>query len=241
MHERPYWWRSDDHPQPGFYGGDRRAQHRRGERPYWWTGHDLPPRDDHFHIEEQRRNESYENAYRGYDDTASAQYYDDRRARDHDDLRRTGERRDDQYHHEERRRPRWARKMKALLGSDRRDRRDHHHLDRGDYNERRDFRGVGPQTRHEEDEDLRDMICQRLSDDPNLDASNVIVRVIDNEAILDGSVRSREDAQHLYETALDVPGIVHVRDRVQVVGRGRDRVRRATIGMGYEESRRRLS
>lgn len=230
MHERPYWWRDDDHPRTGFYGGERREQ-RRGDRPHWWAGRDLPQHDDHLHPEDRRR-DTYEGAYSGYDDTS---HYDDGRGDDR------YVHADDHHRHEDhngRRRPRWARKVRAFLGNDRDDRRAHHrnHDDRP-----RDYRGVGPRTRHDEDEELRDMICQRLSDDPDLDASNIIVRVIDNEAILDGSVRSKHDARNAYESALDIPGIVHVRERLQIVGRGRDRVRRATIGMGYEESRRRLS
>lgn len=111
-------------------------------------------------------------------------------------------------------------------------RRDRHRHDREN---RRDYRGVGPRTRFDEDEELRDMICRRLKDDPELDVSDVIVRVIDNEAIIDGAVRSRREAEHIIHLAEDVPGIVHVRDRLGRQRGGDDRIRRATIGMGYDE------
>lgn len=217
MHERPYWWRADDHPKAGLFN-DAQHEPRRGDRPHWWNGRDLPPQDERIH-EERRRADSYD-AHADHDSVIDAGPYSD-----HEDIA------DD--------RTRLTDRVRAFFGSDRR--MAHSHPDDDHYNDRRDFHGVGPHTRHEEDEELRDLICQRLADDPDLDASDVLVRVIDNEAILDGAVRRKRDAQRVYEAALDVPGIVHVRDRLQVGKRGRDRVRRATIGMGYEESRRRLS
>jgi osmotically-inducible protein OsmY len=113
---------------------------------------------------------------------------------------------------------------------DREDRRDERRRDR------RDYRGVGPRMRHDDDEDLREEITDRLRDDPDLDASDILVRVIDNEAILDGAVRSKRDAERAHHLANDVRGIVYVRDRLRVGRSGGDRVRRATIGMGYDDS-----
>lgn len=158
--------------------------------------------------------------------------------------------RDDRYFAADDRRDRnWATRardeVKSWFGSDNgefrreRDRMqepdvrpDRHRHDREN---RRVHRGVGPRTRFDEDEELRDMICRRLEDDPELDVSDVIVRVIDNEAIIDGAVRSRREAEHIIHLAEDVPGIVHVRDRLSRQRDRDDRVRRATIGMGYDE------
>jgi osmotically-inducible protein OsmY len=133
--------------------------------------------------------------------------------------------------------------VKALFGSERAERRLRHDRaddrfeDRRDMRRRHDFRGVGPRARHDEDDELKETICQLLEDDPELDASDIIVRVIDNEAILDGTVRKKHDAELAYQLAREVPGVIHVRERLRI-GRDRDdRVRRATVGMGYEEGR----
>ncbi len=136
--------------------------------------------------------------------------------------------------------------VKAMLGNERAERRremdydieareDEREQRREERRERRDFRGVGPRLRADEDEDLRDEICQRFTDDPDLDAADILVRVIDNEAILDGSVRSTRDLDRAQHLADDVRGIVYVRNRLRVGRSGDDRVRRATVGMGYDD------
>ena len=54
---------------------------------------------------------------------------------------------------------------------------------------------------------------------------------------MDGTVRKKHDAELAYQLAREVPGVIHVRERLRI-GRDRDdRVRRATVGMGYEEGR----
>lgn len=235
MHERSQWWQPDDGARLHYQSGrqDYAERRHRDDRPYWWSEDDLPQRDDRIRYQRERE-EAREHYARHGDD-----YHDH-----HQDARDD----DSEYRHG---RSRIGDKVKAFFGSDRaerrldHDRRYHRHEDDHRYahrrdDERRDYRGVGPRTRHDEDEELREQLCERIADDPDLDASEILVRVIDNEAILDGTVRSKRDAQRAYDIAHDIPGIVHVRDRLDVVNRrGRDRVRRATIGMGYEESRRR--
>ncbi|MBC7770074.1 MAG: BON domain-containing protein [Phycisphaerales bacterium] len=226
MHERPQWWQPEDGVHQGYGDSGRRNLSGRGpsdERPNWWREDDLPDRDERLHYDADRYVR---------DDSSGRE-----RGRDGDhDLRPPA----DGDHRGGRSR---LAKMKRFFGNERAERgmaedRPHHHDD-----DRRDFRGVGPRTRHDEDEELREEICHRFADDAQLDASEILVRVIDNEAILDGRVRNKRDAEHAYDLAQDIPGIVHVRDRLEVAGRrrGRDRVRRATIGMGYEETRRRWS
>jgi osmotically-inducible protein OsmY len=190
------------------------------ERPYWWSPSDHPGRDWRY---------------------GGGPYQDSgRRARGDEEFH------DRDYEDDEGGRRDWADKatdeVKSWFGNDRAEHRrdsDRRRERRRERDRRRDFRGVGPRTHHEEDEELREMICERLADDPHLDASDILVRVIDNEAILDGAVDSERDARHAYDIAIDTPGIVHVRDRLETHRSRRDRVRRATIGMGYDESPRR--
>jgi len=222
MDERSYWWRPENHS--GHDGWRRSSENR----PYWWRDDDLP-----FDHDEERAARAYEEEreaarYRAYED--DRRYRDD--YRDSDDRRRSGR------HHRG-----FGEKVKAMFGSDRPERRrdaealeDERDERRAERRDRRDFRGVGPRIRHDEDEDLREEICDRLRDDPDLDASDILVRVIDNEAILDGAVRSKRDAERAHHLANDVRGIVFVRNRLRVGRSGEDRVRRATIGMGYDDS-----
>jgi hypothetical protein len=220
MHERSHWQR----PENGRDDGRRSSQ----DRPYWWRDDDLP--FDH----------DSERAARAYEDELEREREHHARNRDYDD---------DEPRYRRRHRGWGAQvsdEVKARFGSERAERRrelDHeieaHEGDReerrAERRDRRDFRGVGPRTRHDDDEDLREEINDRLRDDPDLDASDILVRVIDNEAILDGTVRSKRDAERAHHLTNDVRGIVYVRDRLRV-GRGDDRVRRATIGMGYDDS-----
>lgn len=214
MHERSYWWRPDEHASGADW--NRRPE----DRPYWWRDDNLP-----FHHDEERAERAYEEER---ERARHRDYEDDRRYRRQ---RGWGDKAADE--------------VKSWFGSDRAERRrdrDHEIEDRDDdrwdddRRERRDFRGVGPRMRHDDDEDLREEINDRLRDDPELDASDILVRVIDNEAILDGTVRHKRDAERARRLADEVRGIVYVRDRLRVGRSSDDRVRRATIGMGYNDS-----
>ena len=217
MHERSYWWRPED--SDGRDGMRRSSQ----DRPYWWRDDNLP-----FDHDDER-------AARAYEEDVERERERDAHYRDYEDDRRY------------RRHRGWGDKVadevKARFGSERAERRlerDHEIEEREDRRDerrdRRDYRGVGPRMRHDDDDDLREEIIDRLRDDPDLDAADILVRVIDNEAILDGSVRSKRDAERAHHLANDVRGIVYVRDRLRVGRSGSDRVRRATIGMGYDDS-----
>jgi osmotically-inducible protein OsmY len=216
MHERSYWWRPEDHN--GRDHGRRSSQ----DRPYWWRDDNLP-----FDHDDER-------AMRDYDEEIDREREREARHRQYEDDRR--------YRRDRGWGDRAADEVKSWFGNPRAERRREldHEVEaredrRGERRDRRDFRGVGPRMRHDDDEDLREEINDRLRDDPDLDASDILVRVIDNEAILDGTVRSRRDAERAHHLANDVRGIVYVRDRLRVGRSGDDRVRRATIGMGYDD------
>ncbi len=217
MHDRSTWWRPEDHP-----GRQDWRSRPREDRPYWWRDDNLP-----FDHDEERARRAYdeererEARYRAYES--------ERRRRNHH--RGWGDRAADEvksWFGNERAERRREMDQEIEAREDERDRRDERH-------ERRDYRGVGPRMRHDDDEDLREEINDRLRDDPDLDASDILVRVIDNEAILDGAVRSKRDLERAQHLADDVPGVVYVRNRLRVGRSSDDRVRRATIGMGYDD------
>src|SRR5687768_9699859 len=55
------------------------------------------------------------------------------------------------------------------------------------------FRGRGPRGYQRSDDRIREDVCERLSDDPQIDASNMEVTVKTGEVTLSGTVSSRED------------------------------------------------
>jgi osmotically-inducible protein OsmY len=216
MFERPYWWSPEDQARRGDW---RRSSQ---DRPYWWRDESLPFRHDE------------ERAMRDYEEEREARHRDHEDDRRHRRHRGLADRATDE--------------VKSWLGNERAERRRdldreiEAHEERLEQlreerrEERRDFRGVGPRTRADDDDDLREEVSDRLRDDPDLDASDILVRVIDNEAILDGTVRSKRDAERAHHLASEVRGVVYVRDRLRVGRSGEDRVRRATIGMGYDDT-----
>lgn len=64
------------------------------------------------------------------------------------------------------------------------------------------FRGRGPKGYRRSDERLQEMVCDRLTDDPRIDASDIAVEVRDQIVRLTGSVddrRTKYDVEELVE------------------------------------------
>lgn len=199
MADRPYWWGPDSHGRRGAWrpDWDEERYHRSREREIQHMP-DRPREDDHDYDLERYGYTRHRHEGRGRDERSDRDWTD--RATD---------------------------EVKSWFGSERAERRREmdHARERRREQERRDFSGVGPRMRHEEDDDLRDAINRRLAEDPRLDASGILVRVVDNEAILDGVVASERDGRWAREIASDVPGVVHVRDRMRADRRALERAR----------------
>lgn len=90
--------------------------------------------------------------------------------------------------------------------------------DRG-YNQMLDTnnnRGKGPRNYTRSDERIKEIVCDLLSDDPYLDASDIEVEVKNAEVVLTGKVDekfSKRLAEHLVE---DVSGITNIENRIRV-------------------------
>jgi osmotically-inducible protein OsmY len=78
------------------------------------------------------------------------------------------------------------------------------------------FTGRGPKGYHRSDERIREDVCDRLSDDPYIDASDIEVTVRNGEVMLSGSTHSREDKRHSEEIAESVSGVVDVQNNLRV-------------------------
>ena len=78
------------------------------------------------------------------------------------------------------------------------------------------FYGRGPKRYTRSDERIREDVCQRLSDNDEVDASDIEVTVRDRQVILEGSVATRR-MKHLSEDIADsVTGVEEVHNRITV-------------------------
>lgn len=80
----------------------------------------------------------------------------------------------------------------------------------------RDFRGRGPKDYQRSDERLKEDICERLRDDPRIDASQITVDVTGGRVSLSGEVDSRR-AKHQAEDLVDAcRGVSEIDNRLRV-------------------------
>lgn len=66
------------------------------------------------------------------------------------------------------------------------------------------------------DDRLRDEICERLTDDGHVDASDVEVVVHEGEVVLSGTVTDREQRWRAEDVAAHVRGVIDVMNRIRV-------------------------
>ncbi|MFL6257254.1 MAG: BON domain-containing protein [Pyrinomonadaceae bacterium] len=78
------------------------------------------------------------------------------------------------------------------------------------------FRGRGPKNYRRSDERLREMVCDRLTDNEWLDASDVECNVVAGEVILTGSVDSRYAKRLAENIAESVSGVSNVQNNLRV-------------------------
>lgn len=79
------------------------------------------------------------------------------------------------------------------------------------------FRGRGPKNYRRSDERLREAVCDRLSDNEWLDASEVEVNVAAGEVILTGNVDSRYAKRLAENIAESVSGVSNVQNNLRVL------------------------
>ena len=80
----------------------------------------------------------------------------------------------------------------------------------------RGYSGRGPRGYQRGDERIREDICDRLTEDPRIDASDVEVQVVNAEVTLSGSVRTR-DEKHFAESVVErTTGVREVNNNLKV-------------------------
>jgi osmotically-inducible protein OsmY len=78
------------------------------------------------------------------------------------------------------------------------------------------YRGKGPRDYKRSDDRIREDVCDRLSDDPFIDASDIDVRVEGSEVILSGRVESREAKRRAEDMVESISGVSNVQNQLKV-------------------------
>jgi hypothetical protein len=82
--------------------------------------------------------------------------------------------------------------------------------------ERGRFSGVGPNGYQRSEERIREDVCDRLTMDGDIDASNITVQVANGEVTLTGTVDSRRTKRRAEDVIEDVPGVREVHNQLRV-------------------------
>ncbi len=77
-------------------------------------------------------------------------------------------------------------------------------------------RGLGPKGYTRSDERIREDVCDRLSDDWRIDASDIEVQVNDGEVTLSGTVSDRLLKRRAEDVAEDISGVQNVQNNLRV-------------------------
>src|SRR5215204_3971966 len=83
-------------------------------------------------------------------------------------------------------------------------------------------RGKGPKGYQRSDERIKEDVCDRLSDHPMIDASNIDIKVEGSEVILTGTVDSKEDKRRAEDIAESISGVKNVQNQIRVEHSQRD-------------------
>jgi hypothetical protein len=78
-------------------------------------------------------------------------------------------------------------------------------------------RGRGPKGYERADERIREDVCERLTDDPHIDASEIEVTVANGEVTLSGTLRSRNAKRRSEYVAEQARGVKDVHNLIRVV------------------------
>jgi hypothetical protein len=79
-------------------------------------------------------------------------------------------------------------------------------------------RGRGPKGYKRSDERIHEDVCERLTEDPFIDASNIEVAVTEGEVTLNGTVSSRGLKRRAEDLAEMASGVAHVQNNLRVQG-----------------------
>jgi hypothetical protein len=78
------------------------------------------------------------------------------------------------------------------------------------------FRGKGPKGYQRSDERLREDICERLTDDIHIDASDITLEVSDGEVTMSGTVPDRRTKRAAEDLVEEISGVKQVHNALRV-------------------------
>lgn len=76
--------------------------------------------------------------------------------------------------------------------------------------------GKGPKSYRRTDERLKEIICERLTDDAQVDARDLEIAVSNSEVIITGEVPERNMKRRIEDVIDTINGITHLENRVRV-------------------------
>lgn len=82
--------------------------------------------------------------------------------------------------------------------------------------ERQSFRGRGPKNYQRSDERIREDVCERLTYDHDVDASEIEVNVNAATVVLSGTVHDRFEKRRAEDIAESVTGVKDVQNQIRV-------------------------
>jgi hypothetical protein len=80
----------------------------------------------------------------------------------------------------------------------------------------KNHKGKGPKNYHRSEERIREDVCDRLSDDYVIDASDIDIKVNGSDVILSGTVNSRQEKRRAEDLAESVSGVTNVQNQLRV-------------------------
>ena len=78
------------------------------------------------------------------------------------------------------------------------------------------YRGKGPKEYQRSEDRIREDVCDRLTDDDMLDATNINVQVQGNEVVLTGTVNNRDQKRRAEDVIESISGVRNVENRIRV-------------------------
>lgn len=108
-----------------------------------------------------------------------------------------------------------------------------HNESRGNINRPGEHRGKGPKGYQRSADRIREDICDRLSDDPYVDASEIDVRIEGSEVILSGTVHSKEAKRRAEDIVESISGVRTVENHIRVDRSSADSSNRSFANRDY--------
>jgi osmotically-inducible protein OsmY len=107
----------------------------------------------------------------------------------------------------------------------------------GEQEQSRGFSGRGPKNYKRSDQRIQEDICERLTSDPYVDASEIQVEVRNGEVTLEGTVEERHMKRRAEDCVEDVSGVSQVHNRLRIGSQAQGQGQESTWARAGEQLR----